>query len=144
MKSGIFSVKNCINPVATANQSFGYSELEFETETEFGSFDLATGIFTFEKSGLYQLNFDSNIYTIAAGNFERRFELRVNGTMKAQYHRKVYDHYGQQGVHQPFGISSLMQLKSGDKVGVFAVNGALYEAAPNFVTRFTCVYLAEK
>lgn len=136
-------MKNCINSTAAANKSFGYSTVDFDTETEFGDLDLTTGIFTVEQPGLYQVNFNSNVY-MTSGSFQRSFEMRLNGVSHARYNNQVYDSSGY-GVYQPVNISALLPLKVGDKVGVFAISGNLHEDASNhYITRFSCLFLSGK
>ncbi len=53
----------CINPEADEGQSFGYSTLEFETKSDHGTFDMATGIFTVKTAGIYQFNFSGFVKT---------------------------------------------------------------------------------
>ncbi len=140
--TSVFSVKNCTNPTAAAGQSFGFSALDFKTPADYGTFNLAKGIFTVKMPGLYQLNFSSHVLVnINSGAYIRHYEMRVDGSVKALYSTYLYP---QSGVYNPVLISALLPLKSGEKVGVFLVSGPLHEDATKYVTRFSCVYVSDQ
>lgn len=138
-KLGVFFAQKCTNPAVAAKQYFRFSETE--TDTEFGDFDISTGILTATKPGLYQFNFQSHVY-VTSNSYIRRYELRVNDIRIAHYCNREFN-LNSPSLHLPVSIFALLPLKSGDKVGVFKVNGPLYDDHNKYVTRFTCEYLAE-
>lgn len=142
--TSVFSAKNCINPTGAAGQSFGFSTVDFKTRADYGTFNLAKGIFTVKMPGLYQFSFSSHVYVNTSSGREtyvRQYELQVDGAVKALYHTYMYP---QNGVHNPVLISALLPLKSGEKVGVFSVSGSLHEDATKYITRFSCVFVSDQ
>lgn len=140
--TSVFSAKNCINPTAATGHSFGFSTVDFKTRADYGTFDLAKGIFTVKMPGLYQLNFSSHaLVNVNSGAYIQNYEMRVDGTVKALYHTYMYP---QHGVYNPVLISALLPLKSGEKVGVFSVSGSLHEDATKYITCFSCVFVSDK
>ena len=81
-KLGVFLAQKCTNSTVAARQYFRFSEIE--TDTEFGDFDISTGILTVTKPGLFQFNFKSHVYVLSDSYF-RRYELRVNDIVIAYY-----------------------------------------------------------
>jgi len=107
----VFSVKNCSNPGAGPNQSLAYSNLEFETRTDHGEFDLKTGIFTVTTAGIYQFQFSGHVQCV--NSTSNRLELRIGSSKVATCLNSYSEGYQQEN------ISALLSLKSGQKVGVF-------------------------
>ncbi len=132
----VFSAKGCTNPKASKNESFAYSITDFETKTEHGDFDLSTGIFTVKTNGLYHLQFTAHIETNKRVNYHR-YDLRVDGIYKAVSFTQTSSENEQ---HQAIIISAYLPLKSGEKVGVFRVEGGLYEDIYH-VSRFVGIIL---
>jgi len=148
--ASVFSAKICTNPTATGGTSLGFSALDFNTLNEYGDFDLAKGIFTVKKPGIYQFSFNSHVYVgptqnvlSASGkaNYTRHFELRVDEAVKALYNTYLYP---QNGVYNPVLISALLTLKSGEKVGVFSVSGPLHEDTTKYIARFSCIFISDQ
>ena len=141
-KSDVFSVSKCTNPAAAAGQSFAYSSEGFiPSSKEYGNFDLGSGIFTVKKAGVYQFHFNSHVLMGDASRYSRKFELRVNGSMKAMYHTDEYPSRHQ--VYHPVIISALLRLKPDDKIGVFSVTGKLHEDDTAYITRFYCTLVSD-
>lgn len=142
-KSDVFSVFKCTNPAAAAGQSFAYSSEGFiPNSKEYGDFDLSSGIFTVKKAGVYQFHFNSHVLMDNSGSrYSRKFELRVNGSMKAIYHNEEYPSGHQ--VYHPVIISALLRLKPDDKIGVFSVTGKLHEDETAYITRFYCILVSD-
>lgn len=126
----VFSVENCTNPSAVKGESFGFSTSLIDAQTDHGVFDLPTGLFTVETAGTYQLNFNAYVKLDSAVCSDHLCNLRVNGKIVAV----SYNHSKTLG-YQPAVISALLPLDAGDKVGIFAFKGHLYQSA-TFKTRF--------
>lgn len=136
----VFSVEICTNPAAAAGQSFGYSTSVMSVRTEHGDFNLPTGIFTVKTAGIYQLNFIGHVHLTHNDN-GHRFDLRVNGKLVAlSLNQSSVESAG----YQPAVISALMPLESGDKVGVFASRGKIYEETGFYKTRFYGLLLLDR
>lgn len=140
--SSVFAVRNCINPEATPGESFGFSTVDFPTRSEYGKLDIATGIFTAIKPGIYQFHFDAHVYGNSSDcgkDFIRHFELRVNGIRKALFYTYLNS---ERSVFDPVVISALLSLNMGDKVGVFLGQGRLCEDDSMYISRFSCVFVS--
>ena len=124
----VFSVENCVNPSATSGQSYGFSSFVTAANTEHGDFDLPSGIFTVKTPGNFQLNFYSYSYlaVLSASNISHRVELKVNDKVAAVSLNQSSVETG--GFHNTV-ISALLPLRTGDKIGVFASAGKLYQEA---------------
>ncbi len=141
--SNVFGVRNCSNPEATPGESFGFKTTDFPTRSEYGKMDMATGIFTAIKPGIYQFHFDSHIYGNSSDwgkDFIRHFELRVNGIRKALFFTYLNS---QRSVFDPVAISALLSLNMDDKVGVFLEQGRLCEDDAMYTSRFSCVFVSD-
>lgn len=101
-----------------------------EAKTQHGDFDLLTGIYSVKTAGNYLLNFSCHVYFEVAGGKRNRFNLKVNNKTVAMS-CSVSDAFGD----QPAVISVLLPLYTGDKVGIFADSGQLYDGE-DFKTRF--------
>ena len=139
----VFAAKKCINPDALHGESFGFSSLEFETKEEHGSFDLPTGIFTAKTAGIYQLNFSGHVLVDELTECHH-FILKVdntNYTIKAVFFSRLSPIHDLK-LFQPAVITSVVSLKSGQKVGVYVNVGQIYQGLPSFVTQFSGILYA--
>lgn len=111
-----------------------------EARTEHGDFDLPTGIFTVETAGIYHLNFIGHVYLTSSGR-DHRFDLRVNGEIVAiSLNQSAVETSG----YYSAVLSALIPLKSGDKVGVFASRGKIYEETGFCKSRFYGLLLLDQ
>jgi len=102
----------CINPEAEEGQYFGYSTLEFETKSEHGTFDMATGIFTVKTAGIYQFNFSGFVKT-DKDNQTHFFAIKVGEDVKSCF----YVHSASlKQEFQTVSLSALFPLKVGERV----------------------------
>ena len=107
-----------------------------ESETEHGEFDLPSGIHTVKTAGNYLLNFNG-LVELRAGFRRHQFDLKVNDeTVATSFNDSNSPGY------QPAVISALLPLKAGDKVGIFAHEGQLYEDTDS-ITRFFGILLLD-
>ena len=136
----VFAAKKCINPEALHGESFGFSSLEFETKEEHGSFDLPTGIFTANTEGIYQFNFSGHV-SIDELTECHHFILKVDNTIKDVFFSRLSPIHDLE-LFQPAVITSVVSLKSGQKVGVYVNVGQIYQGLPSFVTQFSGILYA--
>jgi len=127
----------CTNPLARADEALCFSSLEFETKKELGDFDLETGTFTVNKSGIFQFNFNG-LVQLSKSSEIHHVELRVDGVRKANtfMNSPLSDGF------QPAIITALLQLVIGQKVSINIVSGDLYDSPTSRATRFSCVCFA--
>lgn len=129
----VFSVESCTNPSAARGQSYGFSLFVTEPKTEYGDFDLATGIFTAKTAGNYLLNFTGHAHLVAAHRAGQMIMLKINSKRVAlSYNYSSVETSG----FQPAVISVVVPLKVGDRVGIFANSGKLYDDDGGYKTRF--------
>lgn len=140
----VFSVKECTNPEAARDQSYGFASYSQSNlgkqktdikDEQHGVFDLPTGIFTVKTAGYYQLNFYAHSSThdqLFSGKLFHRVQLKIN--------KEVVDaslsNSGWEDCVVPIVISVVVPLKIGDRVGIFAYLGNLYQDSIRFSTRF--------
>ena len=111
----------------------GFSTFVMETKTEHGDFDLSSGIYTIKTAGVYKLDFHAHV-DLETGSEVHHFNLNVNKNPVA-----VSYNCGSNGSLQAV-ISALLPLKAGDEVGIFAVEGELFEDE-DCITRFFGILL---
>lgn len=130
---------------AIDNQFIHFSNLDFDTKTEHGNFNVHNGIFTVKTAGIYQFHFSGHVHlgrdTIIGQETTHHFEIRVNDETRARSYISMSGYYW--GIILPVDLSAFMQLKNGDKVGVFQVTGSLHvdshSPVSDFRTRFSCI-----
>ncbi len=128
----IFAVRRCINPSSAMNKFYAYASHDFEMKSEHAQIDLPTGIVTIQTSGIWQFNFSANCDNVST----HQVELRVDGVAKASSYN--YFSAGSSGNgYYPIVISALLELNAAQKVGIFSVDGKLYEDRPAVTTRFS-------
>ena len=132
----VFSVENCINPATSRGHSFGFSTFVMEDRTEHGDFDLSSGIYTVKTVGIYLLNFNA-LVKLHARSRSHNFDLKVdNKTVAISYN------YSETLGDQPAVISAMVPLNSGDRVGIFANCGKIYQDK-GAVTRFFGILMSD-
>jgi len=138
----VFSVKECTNPKAARDTSFGfatYSKRSNQTDIkdeQHGFFDLPTGIFTAKTAGFYHLNFYAHSNT-----HDQLFSSKLSFH---RVHLKINDEVVDASLSNssmedcvvPIVISVVIPLKVGDRVGIFAYLGNLYQDSIGCATRF--------
>ena len=88
---------------------------------EHGDFDLSSGIYTVKTAGIYLLNFNA-LVNLHARSRTHCFDLKVNDKTVA-----VSYNYSETLGDQPAVISAMVPLNVGDRVGIFANCGKLYQ-----------------
>ena len=120
-----------------------YRQLEFQSDTNHGTFDASTGKFTAATAGLYQFSFNGiswqNMDSASKGL--TKVELRVNGQQRAS--SVVNCHYGNGATSYCLSISAVIPLKRGNVVDVFVSNGRLGMSSgeEDSATRFSGILL---
>jgi len=135
----VFSVMRCSNPKPAQRESisFTFVDLDIETNTEHGDFDLQTGIFSVKTTGIFDLKFTAHVQT-NKWTKTHRIDLRVDGVYKAVSYTQTSSDNEE---HRPIIISAVLPLKCGEKVSIVLVEGGLYENQYH-VARFTGILLA--
>ena len=114
----VFSASKAVQQAAGPRVT--YQQLEIETCEAHGSFDKATGVFTVKTTGNYLIQFNGTV--IVSGWCKA--DLRVNDFSKA----KSFITPNSVENKGSCNISSVLKLKSGDKVDVVIENGSLFES----------------
>ena len=127
----------CTNPTASESESLTFASFEFETKKEYGDFDLKTGFFTVEKSGIFQFHF-SGLADVSNGSRTHDFELMVDGESKSMSFLNMTVAEG----YQPISFSAFLQLMAGQKVSMNLFEGALYDNPKTRATRFSSVFFS--
>ncbi len=105
------------------------------SEDGFGHFDKYTGMMTVTKPGVYLFQFNG----LAQGTLHSSttdIHLGVNGKVQAVAWASGF---------QMLTLTTLLNLKEGDKVGMFISKGSLYEGQHRSGvghTRFSCIILS--
>lgn len=137
----VFSVQQCINPDASRNQSLGYSIHDFPPKFQHGEFNIKMGIFTAKTAGIYQFHFSSHVCLVGTNSVASlQIDLKVDGTTKAVSFTQLSSTSVTTGYH-PIDLLALLQLKPGQKVGVYLVDGKLHENL-KVSTRFSGILFA--
>ena len=107
---------------------------------DYGDFDLQTGIFTVKTAGIFQFNFVGIVQIVMKDFTTHQFELRVDGATKALcFANSCSETKGYQNVV----ISTFIQLKVGQKVGMYLQLGKLHDAPNTSTTRFSSIFFPE-
>ena len=130
----------CTNPAAEIDTFLTFSSMDFETDSKYGDFDLATGLFTVKTAGTYLFKFSGHVGE-GANHISHRVVLRgVDGNMKADV---TYTATSLEvGGYQPILLSAHTPLKIGEKIGICQANGELFDNGQVYETRFSCIFLA--
>ncbi len=136
----IFSVLKISDP---KNRSLSFTSFDIDIKKGYGEFDLKTGLFTVGISGIYQFNLNTNVKA-AGSNADpatHQIEIRVDGEPKVTSYCVMSRSYcdSDEVYCQPVRISTLLSLKLGEKVGIYAASGRIVERPPYCVTRFSAV-----
>ena len=111
-----------------------FASCTIETKTEYGDFDLKTGVFTVNKSGIFQLNFNG-IAFLTESSPTCQFEMIVDGYRKSVSYLDLASSNGAEEVV----LSALLQLEIGQKLSVIRISGGLCHPPDTRITRFSCV-----
>ena len=127
----------------TVDNPVTYQRLEFHTPSDqHGNFDNSTGLFVASRPGLYLFFFNGTSWqTKTAENTQ--VELRVDGLRVAA--TKVSRAGRSDSSGYTLSISAMLQLNSGNRVGIFVKAGALasYRGRQDSFTRFSCILLSK-
>ena len=86
-----------------------------------------------KTAGIYQFNFSGHVTTDLVST-EHYFVLKVDDVVKDVSFTRLFSRIEE---FQRVSLSTVLKLKTGEKVGVFVSAGKLYEGVPEFQTRFS-------
>ena len=118
------------------NESLTYQHLGFHSD-QHGQFDKSTGFFVASTPGLYLFMFNGN----SLSTMITQVALRVNGRREAAATVNRAGETDRAGYS--LSISAMLQLNSGDEVGIFVEGGQLgfFKGNVDVLTRFSCMLL---
>lgn len=135
----VFSVRKCSNPTAERDTFLTFSSLDFETDSKYGVFDLATGLFTVKTAGTYMFKFIGYV-SKGPNKFSHRVAVKgVDGDVKAAVSYTATSSKDREYLAVPLSANTAMKI--GEKIGIFWAYGDLYDAGHVHVTRFSCFFL---
>ena len=105
------------------------------TNTEYGDYHAATGIFTVKISGLYQFRFDALQQANNVNHFTH-IELRVDGVKAAEFMSQTAR--GKRD-YEPIALSATLAVRKGQRVGVYLAGGRLYATSSIYHPTFSGV-----
>ena len=117
----VFQVRDCYNPRAIG-ESFTFINFDFGTNSEYGVYDSATGIFTVKIAGVYQFKFDA-LQQASTADHHTHIELRVDGVKAAEF---LSQSPPEKRDYEPVVLSTTLPVKEGQRVGVYLAGGRLY------------------